>query len=123
MGSPFQLHQLFLNLIGNSLKFCVGKPVIEIKCAKLSGAEMPNRNADADRLFWRLSVIDNGIGFDIQLKDMIFEPFRRLHGRQEFSGTGIGLSIVRSIVRRHKGFVDVESEPGKGTTFYIWLPA
>jgi signal transduction histidine kinase len=122
-ASGFQMSQLFSNLIGNSLKFCTRTPMINIRCHKVGKAEVPDSIRFADHAFWCIRFIDNGIGFDTHFKNQIFEPFQRLHGNEKFEGTGIGLSTVKKIVQRHKGAIDVLSEPGKGTEFIVWLPA
>ncbi|MDI1241337.1 MAG: ATP-binding protein, partial [bacterium] len=70
----------------------------------------------------RISVSDNGIGFDEKYLDRIFTPFQRLHGRNEYQGTGIGLAVCRKIVERHGGSLTAESTPGKGSTFIAILP-
>ena len=104
-----QLGQLFLNLIGNALKF--------------RGAEVPRiaiASCDLGRE-WRFSVSDNGIGIDRQYAEKVFVIFQRLHTRQEYSGTGIGLAICKRIVERHGGLLWFESEPAKGTTFHFTL--
>lgn len=105
-----QMIQLFQNLISNALKFhSDSKPEIMIK------------SEDKDRE-WFFSISDNGIGIDPQFYQRIFEIFQRLHDRTEYSGTGIGLAICKKIIERHKGRIWVNSEAGKGTTFYFTLP-
>ncbi|HTL70821.1 MAG TPA: ATP-binding protein [Candidatus Eisenbacteria bacterium] len=108
-----QLRQLFQNLIGNAIKF--GKagrpPIVRVT----SGAP------DADG-FVLVTVGDNGIGFDLKDREKIFRPFERLHRRDEYEGSGIGLAICQKIVARHGGRIDVDSAPGRGTVFTIRLP-
>ena len=123
VGSAFQMSQLFGNLISNALKFSKSRPVIRITCKKVPGSELGQHKPDAAREYWCLSFADNGIGFESKYKDQIFELFQRLHSKHEFSGSGIGLSIVKRIVDRHHGFIDVTSEVGKGACFTVWLPA
>jgi PAS domain S-box-containing protein len=111
VADELQMIQLFQNLIGNALKFHGEEPPrVEISAA-LKGND------------WIFSVKDNGIGIDPQYKDRIFEIFQRLHTREEYSGTGIGLAIAKKIVQRHGGRIWVDSEPGKGTTFRFTIPA
>ena len=106
-----QLTQVFQNLIGNALKFCKdGRPEIRV------GAERQGPE-------WVFSVQDNGIGIDPQYRDRIFLIFQRLHKREEYEGTGIGLAICKKIVEQQGGRIWVESEPGKGSTFKFTLPA
>ena len=106
-----QMRQLFQNLVGNALKF--GRPEI---------APQVRISATMDGDICTLSVEDNGIGFEAQHAQRIFEPFQRLHGRSAYEGTGIGLSICRKIVERHGGNLRAQSTPGEGTTFFVTLP-
>ncbi|HYG20102.1 MAG TPA: ATP-binding protein, partial [Ohtaekwangia sp.] len=121
-GSEFQIRQLFSNLVNNSLKFSNADPRIAIDCRKVSGKEIADKKAPPGKDYWRLTFTDNGIGFDPQYKDKIFELFQRLYSKQQFAGTGIGLNIVKRIVERHHGFIEATSEPGKGARFDVWLP-
>ncbi|MBI3779880.1 MAG: PAS domain S-box protein [candidate division NC10 bacterium] len=109
MADVTQLRQLFQNLIGNALKFRSDKPT-EVRV----GAERTDGT-------WLFSIRDNGIGIDPQQQDRVFVIFQRLHTRDEYPGTGIGLAICRRIVEQHGGRIWVESEPGKGATFYFTL--
>ena len=105
-----QVNQLFQNLISNAIKFRDEKtPEIHISC----------QNSDNH---WLFGVSDNGIGIDAEHQDKIFDVFRRLHNRDEYEGTGIGLAICKRIVERHEGQIWVESEQGQGSTFYFTLP-
>jgi PAS domain S-box-containing protein len=105
-----QIKQLFQNLIVNAIKFHSDKsPEINIS------------SHDAGKE-WLFGVSDNGIGIDVEHQKKIFDVFRRLHTRDEFEGTGIGLAICKRIVERHGGRIWVESEPGKGSTFYFTIP-
>lgn len=115
---PLQIHQLFVNLISNSLKYAKPNvdPVINITCDLV---ELPERE---NQRFWKIVFEDNGIGFDIQYKQKIFELFQRLHGKLEIQGTGIGLAICRKILSNHNGFITAEGKSGEGAAFSIYLP-
>lgn len=127
-----QMRQLLLNLIGNALKFhAPGKsPVVEVSARMIPapldakgpvGSEAPSHSAGTT--YCELTVNDNGIGFDEKYLDRIFAVFQRLHGRQEYEGTGIGLAVCRRIVDRHGGRITAHSKPGEGATFIVTLPA
>ncbi len=105
-----QIIQLFQNLISNAIKFKdKADPVIEI-------------DAVEKKDHWQFSITDNGIGFDMQFANRIFTVFQRLHTREEYSGTGIGLAICKKIIERHNGKIWAESTPGFSSTFYFTLP-
>ena len=110
MADATQLGQVFQNLMGNGIKFCTNEPPRIHVSAEQKGCE------------WVFSIHDNGIGIDRQYFERIFVMFQRLHSKSEYSGTGIGLTICRRIVERHGGRIWVESEPGKGSTFYFAIP-
>lgn len=107
-----QMRQLFQNLIGNALKFHgKEKPLVQIRGEFLEGSGQ-----------CRITVEDNGIGFDEQYLERIFTPFQRLHGRSAYEGTGMGLAICKRIVDRHKGDIKGKSKPGAGAVFIVQLP-
>ena len=122
---PFQFNQLFTNLISNSLKFSIaGKPAhIIIKSKVDTGDAFNNKDLLPGQRYCHISVADNGIGFEPQFKDRIFEVFQRLHGKNEYAGTGIGLAIVKKIVDNHDGIITATSELNKGARFDIYIPA
>lgn len=120
---PFQFRQLFTNLIANSLKFRrTDVPlVINIRSEKVKGSEIGQDSA-TDDYYYRVTVEDNGIGFDNTYHERIFDVFQRLHTKQEYEGTGIGLAICKKIVENHRGFITAKGEPGAGAKFMIYLP-
>ncbi len=123
---PFQLKQLFTNLIGNSLKYSDPNraPVINIRSAIVNGKDIPHTKiGDAEKKYHKITVSDNGIGFEQKYAENIFALFQRLHDKQMFPGTGVGLAICKKVVENHFGFIAATSIPDKGTTFYIFLPA
>jgi PAS domain S-box-containing protein len=121
---PFQFRQLLHNLIGNALKFSKKNenPYVEIKANRIRGYEIKIPVDYPDKMYYHLTISDNGIGFADEYKERIFEVFQRLNTETEFSGTGIGLAIVKKIVENHKGIIKAHSEKGKGATFEIYLP-
>jgi light-regulated signal transduction histidine kinase (bacteriophytochrome) len=108
--NPLELTQVFQNLIGNAIKFREERqPEIHVAAQRQAGD-------------WLFTVRDNGIGIDPQFADRIFMIFQRLHTREQYPGTGIGLAICKKIVERHGGRIWMESEPGKGSTFCFTIP-
>lgn len=121
----FQFRQLMLNLISNSLKFSKydTPPDIVISSRILKSDELVEKALLPENEYCHITFSDNGIGFESHFGEQIFEVFQRLHGQEEYPGTGIGLAIVKKIVENHKGIITAKSEPGKGTTFNIYIPA
>jgi PAS domain S-box-containing protein len=117
-ADPMQMRQLMQNLIGNALKFRQKEttPFISIS------AEPIKSNGNGLGPQCQISVADNGIGFDEKYTDKIFAVFQRLHGRAEYEGSGVGLSICRKIAERHNGSITAQSIPGDGATFVVILP-
>ena len=115
---PLQFHQLLQNLIANGLKY----QNLEIDPIITISAEKVTDEYDVLRKMWRICISDNGIGFEQQYENKIFELFQRLHGKNEYEGTGIGLAICKKIIQNHKGYIKVESEVGKGSNFCIFVP-
>lgn len=119
-----QMAQLFTNLLSNSIKYSKADeiPKINISCEKATQAALSKFGTQEGINYYRISISDNGIGFPNEFNEAIFEPFKRLHGKDDFAGTGIGLAICKKIVENHNGFISAESEPGNGTSFFIFLP-
>ncbi|NOS70542.1 MAG: hypothetical protein HOP33_11500 [Verrucomicrobia bacterium] len=116
-GDAMQMRQLMQNLIGNALKFHPpgAKPVVQIRSRTLDASPGVEPTCE-------ITIQDNGIGFDEQYLEKIFAVFQRLHGRQEYEGTGVGLAVCRRITDRHKGSITAQSKPGAGATFVVTLP-
>ncbi|WP_020602927.1 sensor histidine kinase [Spirosoma spitsbergense] len=136
-GSPLQLRQLFQNLLSNALKFrkTTVPPRVRVSSRKVTGSDISSDSvspigemlhyADAAtdaQQFWEISVADNGIGFDRKYTSRIFQVFERLHGKDKYDGTGIGLAICQKVVMIHDGSITVRSQPDNGSTFLIYLP-
>lgn len=121
---PGQIRQLFQNLLSNAIKFTKDgvSPVVEIKSEILRGSLLALPELEQNKDYCRITVNDNGIGFDQQYADKIFELFQRLHTRNEYQGTGIGLAVCKKIVDKHNGIINVSSKQNHGTKFVIILP-
>lgn len=123
LGDSTQIRQLFYNLLSNSLKFTQKTPQITFDASRITGTQLPNELMLAsNREYAVISITDNGIGFDEQYRERIFLPFQRLHGRKQYAGSGIGLAICKRVVENHNGGMSVQSQPGQGTTFTVYLP-
>jgi len=127
----FQFRQLMSNLISNSLKYSkqdipphvviegkdlTGDEIIKEKPAELKGKLIPEQK------YCYIKIEDNGIGFDPGYGDRIFEVFQRLHNRDQYEGTGIGLAIAKKVVENHRGVITAKSEPNRGSIFEVYLP-
>ncbi len=115
-GISLMVYQLFYNLVNNALKFAHkdAAPVVEVSAENLLLENVP---------YYRIRVSDNGIGFEAGEAERIFQTFARLHPKDMYDGTGLGLSLCRKIVERHEGTITAASEPGKGSVFIVTLPA
>lgn len=122
---PFQFRQLMYNLISNSLKFAKAgvAPEINIKSKIVSGKDLNVKNLSQNTRYCHIIYTDNGIGFDPQYKDRIFEVFQRLHTADQYTGTGIGLAICKRIVENHNGLITATGKLNKGARFDIYIPA
>lgn len=123
-GISFQIKQLFSNLIDNAIKYCEPnrQPIINISSTVVHGKNIVDVNADQQKKYYKISVADNGMGFEEEYAEKIFMLFQRLHHKQAFSGNGIGLSICKKVVENHLGFITVNSKSNQGTTFSIYIP-
>jgi light-regulated signal transduction histidine kinase (bacteriophytochrome) len=123
-ADPLQMRQLFQNLISNAMKFQPSgqQPVLEITAELIKGqfAGTPEEDPYAEQC--QITVHDNGIGFEEKYHEKIFAVFQRLHGRNEYEGTGVGLAVCRRITDRHGGSITARSQPGQGASFVITLP-
>jgi len=121
---PTQIYQLFQNLVSNALKFTKPEtaPVISIRSSIIKGREAKEAVLIPEKDYCRITIRDNGIGFDCQYAEKIFVLFQRLHTRGEYPGTGIGLAICKKIADNHNGWIGAESIEGSGATFTLILP-
>ncbi|QHV99730.1 PAS domain S-box protein [Spirosoma endbachense] len=127
LGDASQLDQLFQNLVSNALKFRQPAlpPAVQITCHAVLATELPPsvKPSRAVKAYYQIDVVDNGIGFDEKYLDRIFQVFQRLHGKNKFAGTGIGLAICERVVANHGGAITASSKPNQGATFSVYLPA
>jgi PAS domain S-box-containing protein len=123
-ANPDQMGQLLANLVSNALKFVpAGRtPRIRLRARAARAREKSELGLSAERPYVRVTISDNGIGFDPAFAESIFEPFRRLHGQSDYSGSGIGLSICRRIVQNHSGVIRARNQPNRGAAFVVLLP-
>ncbi|SHJ11276.1 ATP-binding protein [Flavobacterium terrae] len=121
---PFQIQQLFSNLINNSIKYSKENipPVINISITEVDTESDEKINSITNTKFYKIIFSDNGIGFEQEYADKIFTLFTRLHNKDEYAGTGIGLAICKKIIENHKGYIFANSEIDRGSTFTIYLP-
>jgi signal transduction histidine kinase len=127
-GDPSQLGQLFQNLLSNALKFQAsdqeGNPRIQVRSHQIGLDALPPHVKPAliTSQYYQIDVADNGIGFDEKYLDRLFQVFQRLHNKNEFAGTGIGLAICQKVAVNHGGAITASSKPGEGATFSVYLP-
>ncbi|MES2559376.1 MAG: ATP-binding protein [Bacteroidota bacterium] len=123
-GDKTQLIRLFQNLISNAIKFSQPNkaPLVEVFCKVADEQDTKEFSGGIYPAYYKITVRDNGIGFKSEYTEKIFIIFQRLHGRSEYEGTGIGLSICKKIVENHEGYITVNSEEGNGSEFHVFLP-
>ena len=123
-GIPSQLRQMFNNLLGNALKFRkpLVRPLIHVRATKLNRKDKEKHLLSTDRNYYQVDIADNGIGFDQEYDQRIFQIFQRLHGKSEYPGSGIGLAICKRIAERHSGQIFARGIDGDGAVFSVILP-
>ncbi|MBZ4037602.1 PAS domain S-box protein [Flavobacterium sp. 17A] len=119
LGLGTQLRQLFYNLINNALKFTTIQPTVTVNYGDIPKDE---KLLGSPENYHIISVADNGIGMDSKYSERIFDMFQRLHERDQYGGNGIGLALCRRIIENHNGLINFSSNPGEGTTFWIYIP-
>jgi signal transduction histidine kinase len=121
---PLQISQLFYNLLVNALKFTkhATAPLIHISSRIVTPEGLTFENADPMAPYIEIQITDEGIGFDQQFGEQIFELFERLHVEEDFQGTGMGLALCKKIVENHHGRISALSKEGEGATFNVVLP-
>lgn len=123
-GNETMIFSLFNNLIGNSIKYSRTDtlPKIEICATIIKKGSLTIDNVDPDMEYIQLTFKDNGIGFDPKFSSQIFQIFKRLHNKNDYAGTGIGLALCKKIMENHQGFITAESTPGSGSVFSCYFP-
>lgn len=118
------MQQLFNNLISNSIKYSREEitPEIQIEASEATDEEILEFGTDPEIKYIKICIGDNGIGFPKEYSVRIFEPFYRLHNADQYSGSGLGLTLVKKITENHHGFIKASSEINAGTKIYIYLP-
>lgn len=119
----YQFEQLLTNIISNAVKFThTEQPLIQIRYEVVAGSTLNFYNTDPNQQYHHFSISDNGIGFNDEYRERIFQVFQRLHGRDKYEGTGIGLAIVKKIVENHNGYISAHGIENEGATFDIYFP-
>jgi signal transduction histidine kinase len=123
-GDSEQYELLFKNLLSNAIRFCKKDklPIIEIRSESLSTEEIKRFNLGEHKIYYRITIKDNGIGFGEEYSEIIFNPFVRLNGKSEYPGNGIGLSICKKIVENHHGIIYAEGDENSGARIVLILP-
>jgi light-regulated signal transduction histidine kinase (bacteriophytochrome) len=117
------MYPLFSNLISNALKYSKNQEPVQINIwSEICVTDKKNERPDLNNKYCRISIQDNGIGFEQKYAEQVFEMFKRLHAKKEYDGSGIGLTLCKKIVEQHNGFIAVRSEVGSGSTFMVTLP-
>lgn len=123
LAISFQMRQLFINIIGNALKYSKQEvlPQIKITCSVVKSKDLIDFKPDSKE-YYKITITDNGIGFKQEFAEKIFVLFQRLHKKENYSGTGIGLAICKKIVENHKGYISAESTPDISSSFHVYMP-
>ncbi len=123
-GINVQLSQLFRNLISNALKFAKKDTplTLDIQCTVVPAPDLKEERKESVGQYYRVSIADNGIGFEEIYSSRIFDVFQRLHTTEDYPGTGIGLAISRKIMQNHEGAITAEGKTGEGATFHLYFP-
>ena len=122
-GNGLQLRQLFQNLLSNAIKFTPASRTPDVRVWSRQPTPEQVASLSLTGSFLEIGVEDNGIGFDQKYTERIFNLFQRLHGRNQYAGTGIGLAVCRKVVDNHGGYLTARSQPDQGATFLIYLPS